>query len=78
MGRSLLESFQVFSTSLLLFSLQSLISLTDSCFRFRLVRFSCRQHYFSCFVKANGDVTPCSVIPVSVGNVLKKPLGAIL
>lgn len=40
--------------------------------------FSCRQHYFSCFVKANGDVTPCSGIPVTVGNVLKKSLGAIL
>jgi radical SAM protein with 4Fe4S-binding SPASM domain len=42
------------------------------------IAFSCQQHYFSCFVRANGDVTPCSGIPIVVGNVLHQSLQEIL
>jgi radical SAM protein with 4Fe4S-binding SPASM domain len=42
------------------------------------VGFSCEQHYFSCFVRYNGDVSPCSGITQVLGNVNMSQLPEVL
>ncbi|MCL2050346.1 MAG: radical SAM protein [Lachnospiraceae bacterium] len=39
---------------------------------------SCNRHYYSIYIKANGDVIPCSGIDISVGNIKNVPLQNIL
>jgi len=38
----------------------------------------CRRHLIGCFVDAQGNVQPCSGVPVKAGNVREKTLGEIL
>jgi radical SAM protein with 4Fe4S-binding SPASM domain len=40
--------------------------------------FTCRRHLYSCLVNSQGYVQPCTGVDLSVGNIRKKPLEAIL
>ena len=40
--------------------------------------FTCQQHRYSCFLHFDGGVSPCSGLPLVVGNVRQAPLAHIL
>ena len=40
--------------------------------------FTCRRHYYSCYITSIGEVLPCSGVDISIGNIRKKPLQDIL
>jgi MoaA/NifB/PqqE/SkfB family radical SAM enzyme len=40
--------------------------------------FTCQQHRYSCFIRFDGGVSPCSGIPLVVGSVRRAPLSDIL
>jgi radical SAM protein with 4Fe4S-binding SPASM domain len=40
--------------------------------------FTCRRHLYSCLVNSQGFVQPCPGVDVSVGNIRRQPLEAIL
>ncbi|MCX5638729.1 MAG: radical SAM protein [Planctomycetota bacterium] len=43
-----------------------------------LVGWSCQQHFYSCYVTSQGDVQPCSGLPITVGNVRTERLQDIV
>jgi radical SAM protein with 4Fe4S-binding SPASM domain len=39
---------------------------------------ACRRHYIGCFIDCQGNVQPCSGVPIKAGNIRESGLGEIL